>query len=386
MAKAKPTTETANKKPRSRVKSVLSTLFIVLAFIIGLGVLLYPSFSNWWNQRRNASLIVDYESVVAQIDDDTYQIMMEDARNYNEQHTRNVFMDVFEGEEGYMLHHPYDQLLDPTGNHIMGYIEVPKIGQRLAIGHGTSTETLERGVGHVEGSSLPIGGESTHSVLAGHRGLPSAKIFTDADQLIVGDKFFLYILDETLAYEIDQIEIVEPTDDSYLQIIQGEDLCTLLTCTPYGVNSHRMLIRGYRIPYVEEDVQEQARERRIPERERPIVIAVIGVICLFILLIIIRLILAAKDRRKRQEEDKRLIREATETAKLAAEEASKAAKAAEEAKDAALAARAATERSQVEEAVGRAVDASGEAKDAADAAGDLADYADRDFKKDTPEE
>ena len=368
------------KKKPSKARRIITNIFITLAFVAGLGILLYPTFSNWWNERRNASLIVEYDQVVAQIDDDTYELMMADARAYNDQHTRNVFMDVFEGDE-YILHHPYDQLLDPTGNHIMGYIEVPKIGQRLAIGHGTATETLELGVGHVEGSSLPIGGEGTHCVLAGHRGLPNAKIFTDADQLIKGDKFFLYILDETLAYEIDQIEIVDPDDDSLLQIEPGQDLVTLLTCHPYGVNSHRMLIRGHRIPFVPEDIKEQKRERRLPEREKPVVIAVIAVICLFILLIIVRLILAAKDRRKRREEEQRLLREATETAKMAAQEASKAAKAAEEAKDAAIAAREATERRQMDAAVDRAVDASDEAKDAATAANE---YASRGESKPAP--
>ena len=368
------------KKP-SKAKSIIFNIVITLAFIIGLGVLLYPTFSNWWNERRNAQLITEYESVLAEIDDETYEKMMADARAYNKMHTVNTFMDVFEGEEGYLLHHPYDQMLDPMGQHIMGYIEVPKIGQKLAIGHGTGTETLERGVGHVEGTSLPIGGEGTHAVLAGHRGLPNAKIFTDADQLEIGDKFFLFILDETLAYEIDQIEIVEPDNADYLQIEEGMDLVTLLTCTPYGVNSHRMLIRGHRIPYVEEDIEEQARQRRLPERERPIVIAIIAVICLFILLIIVRLVLAAKDRRKKQEEDQRLIKEATETAKLAAEEASKAARAAEEAKDAAIAAREATERRHADEAVNRAIGANADAKEASDAASGYASRIGRDEDK-----
>ena len=266
-------------------------------------------------------------------------------------------------------------LLNPNGNNVMGYIHIPKIGQELAIGHGTGTETLERGVGHVEGTSLPIGGEGTHAVLAGHRGLPTAKIFTDCDQLIEGDKFFLYILDETLAYEIDQIEIVEPDNAEYLQIIEGQDLVSLVTCTPYGVNSHRMLIRGHRIPYEEEDIKLQARERRLPEREKPIVLAVVALICLFVFLAILRAILAARDRRRRQEEDQRLIKEATEAASLAAQEASKAAKAAEAAKDAAIAARDATEKRQIDAAVERATGASDEAKGAADAAQEYSEAA-----------
>lgn len=310
-----PETASRKQKPKSKLGNVLFNLFIVLAFIIGLGVLLYPTFSDWWNQRREASLITEYKTVIAQIDDDTYRLMMDDARAYNAQHLKNTFTDAFEGEEGYILHHPYDQLLDPTGSHIMGYIDVPKIGQRLTIGHGTGTAVLERGVGHVEGSSLPVGGENTHAVLAGHRGLPSAKIFTDADQLVKGDKFFLYVLDETLAYEIDQIEIVTPYEDQFLQIEEGQDLVTLLTCTPYGVNSHRMLIRGHRIPFVEADIQDQARQRTLPERERPIIIAVAALIIFFILLIIVRLILAARDRKKREQQMLAQLKELTETVK-----------------------------------------------------------------------
>ena len=370
MATETNTDKTVKKK---KGKRIFVNFLITIIMIAGLGVLLYPTFSDWWNKRRNASLITEYQQVMSQIDDDNYEKIMADARAYNDQHQYNTFIDVFEGEEGYILHHPYDQLLDPTGNHIMGYLEVPKINQKLAIGHGTGDDILEKGIGHVEGTSLPIGGENTHAVLAGHRGLPSAKILSDADQLEIGDKFFLYILDETLAYEIDQIEVVLPDNAEYLQIEPGQDLVTLLTCTPYGVNSHRMLIRGHRIPFEEEDIVEQKRQRRLPEREKPIVLAVAGLIILFIILTVVRLIVAAKDRRKREEEDRALIKDATETARKAAEEAGKAARAAEEAKDAALAARYATERSQQDQAIDRATDASTQAGEASTSAEELAD-------------
>lgn len=365
-------TETETTKGSSRGKNIASYVFIALIFIIGFSVLLYPTFSDWWNQRRNASLIVEYEEAMAHIDDTSYVEMMAAAKAYNIQHTYNTFTDVFEGEE-YILHHPYDQLLDPAGNGTMGYIDVPKISQRLAIGHGTGNAVLEQGVGHVEGSSLPIGGEGTHSVLAGHRGLPNAKIFSDADQLVEGDKFFLYILDEILAYEIDQIEIVEPDDDTFLQIEDGQDLVTLLTCTPYGVNSHRMLIRGHRIPYDPEDIVTQSRQRKIPDRDKPALIAGIGVGVLFLILIIGRLIIGAKDRKRKEEEDRQLIKDATETAKRAAEEAGKAAKAAEEAKNAAIAARDATTRDAADQAVNQAVESSSEARGHAESARDMAD-------------
>ncbi len=369
------------KKAKNKKKSAAINILITIILIAGLAVLLYPTFSDWWNRRRNESLITEYQQVMSQIDDDTYEKMMADARSYNEQHRYNTFTDAFEGEEEYILQHPYDKLLDPTGNHIMGYLEVPKIGQKLAIFHGTSHAVLQEGVGHVEGTSLPIGGENTHAVLAGHRGLPRAKILSDADQLVVGDKFFIYVLDETLAYEIDQIEIVLPNNADFLQIEPDMDLVTLLTCTPYGVNSHRMLIRGHRVPYDPEDIKEQGRQRRIPERERPVVIAVIALIALFILLTIVRLILAAKDRRKREEEDRALIKDATETARRAAEEAGKAAKAAEEAKDAAIAAREATERNSREAAIGRAEDASDIAEEASDTAGQMVESLETKIRK-----
>lgn len=379
MAKNKETTQNKKKK-RSKLATVL--IFILLG--IGLCVLLYPTFSNWWNQRRNASLITEYSNVMAQVDDETYAKMLADAREYNKQHKYNTFADVFNQDGEFDFKHPYDKLLNPTGNFIMGYAEIPKLGERLAIGHGTGDEILSKGLGHVEGSSLPVGGQSTHCVLAGHRGLPSAKILSDADQLKDGDKFFLYILDEILAYEIDQIEIVLPDNADFLQIEKGEDYVTLLTCTPYGVNSHRMLIRGHRIPYDPEDIVEQTRQRKIPERERPVLLAVAAVILLIIAFIIFKLVGAAKRRRKREEEDRALIKDATETARQAAEEAGRAAKAAEEAKDAAIAARDATERGIRDKAIDRATDAAGEAGEASDAAENLADELEKRINSDEP--
>ena len=281
-------------KPKRRLKRGISNFLLAILFLAGFLVLLYPTISNWWNERVNAQLINQYESVMQEIDDTAFDEIYAAAREYNDQHTQNVFTDAFTNEH-YILTHPYDTLLNPMGNEIMGYIEIPKIAQRLAIGHGVGITTLEQGVGHVEGTSLPIGGPGTHSVLAGHRGLPNAKIFTDLDQIVEGDKFFLYILNDIMAYEVDQIVVCKPNDDSNLQLEEGKDLVTLLTCTPYGVNTERLLIRGHRIDFQEEDITAQASQYRISDREKPIYILAGGMAVLLLVLIVMRIYLAKKN-------------------------------------------------------------------------------------------
>ena len=188
--------------------------------------------------------------------------ILEDARAYNRQHLFNTIADAFDGDGSYIRTHPYDSLLDPGGDGVMGYLEIPKIQQDLVIFHGTGTTALERGVGHVEGTSLPVGGESTHAVLAGHRGLQQARLFTDLDLLAEGDKFFLHVLGDVYAYEIDRISVVLPEETQLLDIADGEDLVTLVTCTPYGINTHRLLVRGYRIPYSEKEHAEETAKAR----------------------------------------------------------------------------------------------------------------------------
>lgn len=286
--------------PRKKKKLSRFTynLMITVVFLLGLLVLLYPTLSDVYNKLRNQSLIVNYEDVVSNISDVDYSKMMADAKAYNDQHKVNVFVDAFNGEE-YILSHPYDTLLNPAGNNIMGHIEIPKINVKLAIGHGTGTEILEKGVGHIEGTSLPIGGKGTHSVLSAHRGLPSAKLFTDLDEIEINDKFFIYILNEKLAYEVDQINVIEPTEVELLAIDENEDLVTLLTCTPYGVNSHRLLVRGHRIPYVEDDVAIEASHHTIAERDKPVLILVIGLVLLFIIVLIMGIIKRRKEKENR---------------------------------------------------------------------------------------
>lgn len=236
-------------------------LLRIVGLMIGVGILFYPTISSRWNKYRDAMLISDYTRTVNNYSEDQYKDVFVAAKAYNDQHLSNYIMDAFdESTEDYILTHPYDTLLNPMGDYVMGYIEIPKIDLRLPIYHGVGTEALEKGAGHIEGTSLPIGGPGTHAVLSGHRGLPGRKLFTDLDLIKEGDQFYLQVLNETLAYEVDQILTVLPHESKALDIVPGEDLVTLVTCTPYGVNSHRLLIRGHRIPFKEEAKEEQKRD------------------------------------------------------------------------------------------------------------------------------
>lgn len=287
----------AKKKKKKRKGSLLSTLFLLLVFLVGAGIFLYPTVSDIWNRYRNSLLITDYTRSVKTMTKEAHDDVWAEARAYNEQHKVNNIMDAFDDEtEEYVVSNPYATMLSPDGSDIMGYIEIPKIDVRLAIYHGVGTEALEQGCGHIEGTSLPIGGESTHAVLSAHRGLPSAKLFTDLDRLEVGDKFVLTILGEHLAYEVDQILTVLPHELDALAIEEGKDYVTLVTCTPYGVNSHRMLVRGHRIPYVEEEVKAEAGTIQVNDVIETIsnleitkVVGGISVIVLIIVLIIVKI-------------------------------------------------------------------------------------------------
>ncbi|MCI5869505.1 MAG: class C sortase [Dorea sp.] len=231
------------------VKKNRSTIILVLIFIVGLSLLLYPSLSDYWNSFHQSRAIATYAEAVADLDDVDYEKMWQEAEEYNEQlknKTNRWTMTEEEEEE-------YNRILDVGGTGIMGYIEIPKIKVSLPIYHGTDEGVLQIAVGHIPGSSLPIGGMGTHSVVSGHRGLPSAKLFTNLDELKEGDIFMIRVLDETLTYEVDQIRIVEPDDLTSLEIDPEQDLCTLVTCTPYGVNTHRLLVRGHRIENLNDD-------------------------------------------------------------------------------------------------------------------------------------
>ena len=220
-----------------------STMILILILVVGLSLMLYPSFSNWWNEAHQSRAIAAYSQEVSKLDENRYDELWQQAREYNRS--------LVGRENAYLLDDSqkaeYERLLDVSGMGIMGYIEIPSLKVSLPIYHGTEESVLQVAVGHLEWTSLPVGGESTHCVLSGHRGLPSAKLFTDLDRLVVGDRFRLGVLDQVLTYEVDQILIVEPQDTEALLIEEGKDLCTLVTCTPYGINTHRLLVRGHRV-------------------------------------------------------------------------------------------------------------------------------------------
>lgn len=221
----------------------LSTIILILVFLTGLSLLLYPTVSDYWNSLHQSRAIVEYAQLVSDIDQILYHRMRADAQAYNQSLVGRVGRYTLSDEE----RAEYESLLNVSGSGVIGYIEIPSIRCSLPICHGTDESVLRNAVGHMEGTSLPVGGASTHCVLSGHRGLPSAKLFTDLDQLEVGDIFLLYVLDEALTYEVDQILIVEPHEIDALEIEEGKDYCTLVTCTPYGINSHRLLVRGHRV-------------------------------------------------------------------------------------------------------------------------------------------
>ncbi len=224
-------------------KSNLITVFLILILLAGLSLLLYPTFSDYWNSFHQSHAIASYVEQIAELDSDTYERLWADAQAYNQSLVGKANRYDMTDEERAR----YESLLDVSGNGIIGYIEIPSIKCELPIYHGTDEAILQIAVGHIEGTSLPVGGADTHCVLSGHRGLPSARLFTDLDKMVVGDTFMMRVLDETLTYEVDQIRIVLPEEMDDLEIEEGKDYCTLVTCTPYGINTHRLLVRGHRI-------------------------------------------------------------------------------------------------------------------------------------------
>lgn len=242
------------------MKKKLNTILIAVLFLAGLSVLLYPLVANQWNSYRQSQLISEYtENIEKQDSEETidYDLEWAKADAYNKNLMPMILPDSFAVAEMSDRDEAYMACLNLNNDGMMGIVEIPKIDVKIPIYHTTDEDVLEIGAGHLEGSSLPIGGESTHAVISAHRGLPSATLFTDLDKLEEGDHFLLHILNDTLCYEVDQILVVEPEDTEALSVEEGEDLVTLLTCTPYGVNSHRLLVRGHRVPYVPEEVQEE---------------------------------------------------------------------------------------------------------------------------------
>ena len=275
----------------------ISTIFIILIFLVGLGFISYPTVSNLWNQAHQSKAIATYSKQVEKLDDSENKKMLKAARKYN----KSLLKKSDHWKLSKKDKKEYESLLDVSGTGIMGYIEVPKIDCSLPIYHGTDEGALQIAIGHLEGSSLPVGGKSTHCVLSGHRGLPSARLFTDLDQMEEGDIFILNILGRKLAYEVDQIKVVLPEEMSDLEIEEGKDLCTLVTCTPYGINTHRLLVRGHRTEYVEKKVEEEQKEVQTKKTDIRLMIA--GGTGVLILLIII-IVIVIKRRRKRRNQQR----------------------------------------------------------------------------------
>ncbi|MDD6021193.1 MAG: class C sortase [Oscillospiraceae bacterium] len=274
------------------MKKKITTVILVLILLVGLCIMLYPIVSNYWNSLHQSRVITDYAEHVSKLDKSDYDKILASAHQYNKElASKGVAYKLDASQQA-----DYEKQLDAAGTGIMGYIEIPKINCSLAIYHGTSDAVLQIGVGHIEGTSLPVGGIGTHCVVSGHRGLPSAKLFTNLDNLEVGDVFMMRILNETLTYEVDQVLIVLPSDTEALSIDPKKDYCTLVTCTPYAVNTHRLLVRGHRIENLKssDDIKVTSDAVQID----PMIIAPIVAVPILILLVIAVLTRAGSKTRK----------------------------------------------------------------------------------------
>ena len=277
------------------------TMILVAIMFAGILIMLYPSLSDYWNLFHQSRAMIRYADNVAGMNEEAYRKLLHEAELYNRKISDSgIIWKMTENERD-----DYNSRLNFDGTGIMGYITIQKIDCRLPIYHSTENNVLQTSIGHLEGSSLPVGGESTHCLLSGHRGLPSARLFTDLDKLREGDTFTLTVLNETLTYEVDHIWIVEPEDFSYLQIEKGKDLCTLITCTPYGINTHRLLVRGHRTVNADGDAMVIADAIQI----RPIFIAPFLAVPILILLLIYVLISTAAGRRSRKDGKTKYLKE-----------------------------------------------------------------------------
>lgn len=268
------------------MKKKTANIILILMFLAGLSLLLYPTVSDYWNSMHASQAVANYAEKVKDLSREQYDKMLQEAKTYNKM--------LAQSGGGYTLSKrqeaAYESILDVTGTGIMGYIEIPTIHISLPIYHGIEDSVLQIAVGHLEWSSLPVGGKSTHCVLSGHRGLPSAKLFTNLDQLVEGDTFVIRVLDEVLTYEVDQILIVEPSDVSALTIEEGKDLCTLVTCTPYGINSHRLLVRGHRVANQTEGIRVTSDAIQID----PLLVAPVVALPMLLALLIVLLVSGKK--------------------------------------------------------------------------------------------
>ena len=293
------------------MKKKIPGILFGLMFLIGFGILVYPTVADQWNTYRQNRLISSYEDTVEEMEPEDFTREWEAARSFNATIPQNnIYGDVF-GEDGKEAENTaYWQVLNIAGDGVMGYLSIPKIDVKLSIYHGTSDEVLQTGIGHLDGTALPIGGESTHSVLAAHRGLPSARLFTDVDQLQEGDKFYIHVLDEVLAYQVDQIlDMVDKDDhetlEAALQTEEGKDYVTLFTCTPYGVNSHRLLVRGVRVPYNgEEDEEPTAAESMLQSiQDYYMLYLILGLAVTFLVILLLRFLMKPKRQGKEKKQE-----------------------------------------------------------------------------------
>ena len=285
------------KKNTQKKKFYIGDIFRIIGLIIALSVLLYPTVSNYLYEKNGARVISSYDEEAVMLSEKERNAMLEAARQYNQELLRNIeLLDPFSPIKK-EVDARYQSLLNTNEAGMMGYIRIPQIDVELPIYHGTEETVLQSGVGHFEGTSLPVGGESTHSVLTGHRGLPSKLLFTDLDKLKEGDVFYIKILGKTLAYQVDCILTVLPEDTKDLSVVSGKDYVTLVTCTPYAVNTHRLLVRGVRIPY-EEAIQQAADEKITPELPFQVKVLILAIMVLILFFIIY---LIWKEGRKRKD-------------------------------------------------------------------------------------
>ena len=284
----------SKKKKKITIKDIIRLIVLLVAF----SVLLYPTFSSYLNEKNSSRVVSYYDAESVKMSEAEKEQMLEDARAYNQEMLGNIdLIDPF-SQENTEIDERYQNLLNPDGTGMMGYIRIPKINVEIPIYHGTSESVLQAGVGHFWGTSLPVGGESTHTVLTGHRGLPTKTLFTNMDKLEIGDIFYIRVLDETLAYEVDQILTVLPSDTDALAIEPGKDYATLVTCTPYAINTHRLLVRGHRIPYEEatKEVPDQSVKPEMPFTAKVLIITT-GIIFVGLILAIIYSIIDRKRRK-----------------------------------------------------------------------------------------
>jgi len=280
------------------MKKHLTTVILIIVFITGLGLMMYPTVSDMVNKAHQSVAIDSYDDEVSKLSNEDFSSILEEARRYNSALTTNEFPRNSEDLDG---NADYQKAMNPAGTGMMGYIKIDAINLKMPIYHTTKESVLQIGIGHIPTTSLPVGGESTHAVLTGHRGLSSSRLFTDLDKLQTGDVFFIYVLDDILAYQVDQIKTVLPAQTQDLQIIEGEDHVTLVTCTPYGVNTHRLLIRGTRITYtpeIEKKIEEQAEVRTGLTMEQ--LVLIIGAPLLTVLFVAV-LILTKKPKKRRDD-------------------------------------------------------------------------------------